>query len=159
MAEEPTPAIRPPLYKGMPPRDVVYTVPRAGAHRWGRIRCGGACNDHYARLETRHLGDGRVVTLQRAAMDSYLSAARHVGASITLTGSFRSCSQQTSLYRQDPARFANPNTTAHCRGLAIDVSTELSVTRLRKIHAALVRRDWYQARSDEPWHYSFGIEV
>lgn len=144
----------PPKYRGMPPDDVIYDV-----HPYGKIRCGGPCNDHYARIISYHHA-GQVVTLQRAAMDSFREAEAALGFPIVVTGSIRSCSLQSSLYRSDPGRFAAPNTTAHCRGLAIDVSQSQSATRRKAIRRALMGRRWYQARpADEPWHYSFGIEV
>ena len=148
----------PPKSVGMPAKDVIFSV-----HPFGDIRCGGACNDHYARIKTDH-NHGRLVTLQRAALDSFLEAEAAVGFLIVVTGSIRSCAYQADLYRSDPVRFASPNTTAHCRGLAIDVSQSLSATRLKAIGRALKARRWYQARpagtpNAEPWHYSFGIQV
>lgn len=142
----------PPAFTGMPKVDRTYTI-----HPYGSIRLGGPCRDDYARIVTRHYGanDRLTVTLQRAAMDSFLEASAKVGP-IVLTGSHRTCAQQTALYKSDPRRFASPDGTAHTRGLAIDVSTAVSPDRAREVHRALTNRGWFQARADEPWHYSFG---
>ena len=143
-----------PVYVGMPNIDRRFDV-----GHWGEIRCGGRCRDDYGRLETVHQ-DGRVITLQRAALDSFKSAEKEVGGLIRLTGAFRACSYQTALYRSDSGRFANPDTSAHCRGLAIDVSTNQAADKLKRIRATLMERHWHQARpTDEPWHYSFGLQV
>ncbi len=149
----------PPAYVGMPPSDSRFVIDRGkpGGPVWGEIRCGGPCKDNYARIVIERPG-GQYVKLQRAALASYLAARSHLGHGILLTGSWRSCALQTSLHDKDPARYADPRTSAHCRGLAVDVSTDQA--HLADIHAALVARQWYQARpADEPWHYSFGIEV
>jgi LAS superfamily LD-carboxypeptidase LdcB len=145
-----------PVFVGMPPTERTFAV-----HPWpGRIICGGVCKDDYGRIVTKHYGtnDRLVVTLQRAAMDSFLDACEKIGP-IVLTGSWRSCAQQTDLWRSDKSRFAPPNTTAHVRGLAIDVSTATSAKQHEIITRALLARGWHQARADEPWHFSFGIEV
>lgn len=143
-----------PVFVGMPPTDRVFTV-----NPWGRIRCGGLCKDNYARIRHYH-HDGQVVTLQQAALASFREAEDACGFPLVVTGSIRSCSQQTALWRSDPARFAPPNITAHCRGLAIDVSQAQAKVKLAKVNRALRARGWHQARPiDEPWHYSFGIDV
>lgn len=157
-----------PVFNGMPPTDRVLTVTwqANGPKVTGKIRCGGVCNDSYDRIE-HHTGvGGQIITLQHAAMESFLAASAAVAARrapkalIICTGTARACSYQASLYRSDPTRYANPDTSAHCRALAIDVSMNQSARQLRLIHKALMARGWHQARpSDEPWHFSFGIEV
>jgi hypothetical protein len=146
-----------PVYEGMPAVEREFKV-----GDWpGRIICGGKCKDDYKRIITRAYGANNHlhVTLQKAAMYSFLDASKAVGP-IVLTGSIRSCAQQTELYRSDSSRYANPNTTAHTRGLAIDVSTAITKKRDDEIRKALFRRGWHQVRpDDEPWHYSFGIKV
>lgn len=107
-----------------------------------------------------HDAGGRLVVLQSAALTSFKAAEHDCGFAILLTGSHRSCSQQTMLYRSDSQRFADPDVTAHTRGLAIDVSQAMSSRRLKKAHVALSERHWYQSRPDsERWHYSFGLKV
>ena len=147
----------PPAYVGMPPTDRIISI-----KPYGKIRCGGVCRDDYARIKT--ITDpprsGRIVTLQQAALLAFRDAEAAVGFTIEVTGTMRSCAYQAHLYASDPHRFAAPNTTAHCRGLAIDVSQSMSKTKLKAIGRALKARRWYQARPvDEPWHYSFGIQV
>jgi hypothetical protein len=139
----------------MPPTDRTFTV-----EPWGSIRCGGPCRDDYGRIVAFQNRGGQILRLQSAARDSYLAAERRIGFAILVTGSLRSCEQQADLYRSDPQRFANPNTTGHTRGLCIDVSTNLSRWRQGRLRRALLARGWHQSRPvDEPWHYSFGIEV
>jgi hypothetical protein len=140
-----------PVYVGMPSVDRVFEV-----GHWGNIRCGGPCKDDYARIEHFTEG-GRLITLQKAAMDSFRSAETECGP-IVCTGTWRPCSLQTALYAKDSSRYARPDSTAHCRGLAIDVATNQTPAKLKKIHDALMARHWHQARSDEKWHWSMGIE-
>jgi hypothetical protein len=156
-----------PVYEGMPSLDRRFEVPKAGGGTWGTIRCGGPCKDDYARIDIYHQVPGtRFVKLQKAALDSFRSAEVAVGGGggkiglIFLTGSWRSCSLQAELYRSDTHRFAPPESTAHCRGLAIDVSQNQDPKKLAAIDEELLQRAWHKARpDDEPWHYSFGIEV
>ena len=150
----------PPVVRGMPPVEGGYTIhwtDNRGHRQTGRIRLGGLCKDDYARLVVNHR-DGRVLMLQGAAMDAYLDAERTLGFEIVVTGSHRSCAQQTQLHNSDPQRFADPDGSYHCRGLAVDVSQAQSAAKLKEIHRVLSHRRWYRARPDEPWHYSFGGE-
>lgn len=148
-----------PVYEGMPLTDRTFDVPKAAGGSWGEIRCGGPCKDDYNRIVTWHHNE-HVWTLQRAAMESLKDASEKVGFDIVCTGTIRSCDLQTKLYNGDHNRFAPPDKTAHTRGLAIDVSMALSWLRRRRIRRALLARGWHQSRpTDEPWHYSFGIQV
>jgi hypothetical protein len=149
-------AMSEPVYIGMPPTDRTFDV-----GKWGEIRCGGPCRDDYARItvDGRPNGEG-YVKLQQAGMKAFHDAEQACGFVIQLTGSFRLCATQESLYSQDPSRYAAPATSGHCRGLAIDVSTTYGWWKTRKIKRALADRRWYQTRpQDEPWHWSFGIQV
>jgi len=141
---------------------------------YGVIHYGGVCKDDYANivLYDQPPKGGSPVKLQAPAMRAFKAAQkryakatgwsderikREGGRVIALTGSWRSCAYQAQLYASDHNRYANPNVTAHCRGLAIDVST--SAPNQTKIRAALKAEGWKQVRSDEPWHYSYFIEV
>jgi hypothetical protein len=147
-----------PLYIGMPPTAREFRVPKPAEGFWGMIICGGSCYDDYDRIEIYHQTPDRIVKLQRAALRSFKAAEEALGFPILLTGSWRPCSLQAELYRSDPNRFAHPDSTAHCRGLAIDVSTAQSQAKQDKIRKALLFRHWHQSRpDDEPWHYSKGI--
>ena len=150
-----------PLYVGMPPTEREFVVPRpVDPKPWGKIICGGACRDDYSRIEIYHQDAQHYVKLQRAALRSLQAAEDAIGDKIWLTGSWRSCSLQSELYASDSHRYAAPSTTAHCRGLAIDVSQNQTKGKLDKIHKALTYRHWHQARpTDEPWHYSLGVQV
>lgn len=132
----------------------------------------GGCADDYPNIsmadQDRNQGP---VKLQDPAMRSFHAAERrlyellhpiksrlpkykHRVQTIHLTGSWRSCAYQTELWRSDPNRYADPATTLHPRGLAIDVSTGMRWQRL--IHRVLFSHGWRQSRpDDEPWHYSY----
>jgi hypothetical protein len=155
-----TSKIPPPVVHGMPAVETTYEVhwtDSRGRRQEGRIRLGDGCKDDYQRLVANHR-NGRVLILQSAAMDSFLDAERELGSELGVTGSHRSCAQQTLLNHQDPTRFAAPDGSYHPRGLAIDVSQAQSAKKLRDIHRILSHRRWYRPRTDEPWHYSFGGE-
>lgn len=152
-----------PVYKGMPPTDRTFDV-----GKWGSIRCGGRCKDDYARIVIHRQGDAtHYVKLQRAAVESLSAVERilddkgfHQHPYVYVTGhGWRACSDQDALYRSDSKRFADPDVTAHTRGLAIDVDMNQDTDKLKVIHRELMARHWFQARADEPWHYSFGIQV
>jgi len=129
---------------------------------YGVIHSGGICKDNYPniRLYDQPPVGGSPVKLQAAAMRAFKAAEVRYGKrtgrkwrAIPLTGSWRSCAYQAELYRKDRNRYASPTGTMHTRGLAIDVST--SAPNQALIRAALKAEGWHQARSDEPWHYSF----
>ena len=122
---------------------------------FGVVHYGGACKDNYPNIELYHRKDD-TVKFQRPAMHAFKAAEEKVGRLIPLTGSWRSCAYQAQLHASDPSRFADPATSLHCRGLAMDVSTATSLLFGRKIHRALTNIGWKQARDDEPWHYSWG---
>lgn len=148
---------------GMPARDSRFQVDSAGT-TWGVVRCGGPCRDDYARINVYVQDAQHFVKLQQAALDSFQAAevsvrAQGFGRHIILTGSWRACSTQRALFHDDPNRYADPDVTAHTRGLGIDVNQDQSPEKLAAIHKALTNRGWHQARPDEPWHYSFGLQV
>lgn len=130
---------------------------------YGVIHYGGRCRDDYPNIVIDADGS-RVVKLQRPAMRSFHAAQDRYGKDrpsgtreIPLTGSWRSCALQTQLHDSDPSRYADPDTSFHPRGLAVDVSTANTPANLLAIHRALIAEGWFQARPDEPWHYSFGV--
>src|SRR5262245_14755817 len=119
----------------MPPRDAEFLV-KSGEREWGQIRCGGECRSDYKRIQD--WSDGRVhYKLQKAALESLLAANKAVGFTIEVTGTWRDCAFQAEKYREDPNRFAPPDTTGHTRGLCIDVSMNYGVLRRAKIRKAL----------------------
>jgi hypothetical protein len=100
------------------------------------------------------------------------------GADIPVTSGYRSLQSQAASHAADPNRFADPDSSLHVQGIAVDVdNTWLNAlpadaqSRLRK---AATRTGWGQARfkggeagcgrpasgaahdNDEPWHFSFG---
>lgn len=128
----------------------------------------GPCKD-YPNLATFQNAAGQVMTLQEPAMRSFLAAERLNGRklpwkkhrtprAIQVTGTTRSCALQTQLQNSDPGRFADPDSSAHPRGLAIDV-TNYPRNLTRRARRALTRTGWRQARpDDEPWHFSYWEE-
>jgi hypothetical protein len=77
-----------------------------------------------------------------------------------LPGTNRSCSTQARLYKSDPNRYADPKITGHTRGLAIDVDQSQGSSNLKLIHYNLLAEGWVQVRpDDEPWHYSYFVEI
>lgn len=145
---------------------------------FGLIYYGGTCKDDYANMTIYDQGGGKqIVELQGPAMRSFKAAqvgyAKKSGWSkdrirknpdgrpiIILPGSKRSCATQRRLYASDPNRYANPNVTGHTRGLAIDVSQNQTAKDLANIKEALMNHGWNRVRpDDEPWHYSFFVEV
>jgi hypothetical protein len=143
---------------------------------FGTIHYGGTCKDDYKniRLYDQEGVGGAPVKLQGPAMRAFREAERRyaklsypiryrrgkiLSRAIPLTGSWRSCAYQASLYKKDPKRYASANGTGHTRGLAIDVRNDLPQKEKEKIKKALTSFEWKQARSDEPWHFSYWVTV
>ena len=77
---------------------------------------------------------------------------------ILITGvGYRSYALQKILYDREPGRFANPNGSLHCEGLAVDIHTGQSAYRKAKISYHLKKRGWHYGVSGEPWHASFRL--
>lgn len=95
--------------------------------------------------------------LQQGAYQSLHQSGFDMGE--ILGGSFRTNAQQAQLYASDPNRFAAPGVSLHEYGLAIDVSAPYRDTPdfLQRVKPWLLSHGWYQERSDEPWHFSFGV--
>lgn len=135
------------------------------------------CKDDYPNMVTYDQGGGNtVITLQRAAMRAFWAAeiryAKRLGwsdkrieendghgrAILVLPGTNRTCATQWRLWRSDPNRYAHPNVTGHTRGIALDVSQ--AQPNLDMVNRALFAEGWKRVRpDDEPWHFSYGVEV
>lgn len=132
---------------------------------YGVVHWGGSCKDDYPniKLYDQPPPGGAPVKLQAPALRAFRAAERRYGRfrpkkwrAIKLSGSWRSCAYQASLYAKDSHRYANPATSLHCRGLAIDVINPVPAG----VHRALTYIGWVQARpDDEPWHYSWGVKA
>jgi hypothetical protein len=128
--------------------------------------CEGPCRDDYPNIVTDHNAAGQLVTLQEPAMRAYHHAEFLNGRklpwkprkpkAIRITGiGLRTCSSQTDLFHSDSHRFAPPESSRHCRGLAIDVfNTPDNLTRRAK--AKLIACGFSFPVSGEPWHACFG---
>lgn len=137
----------------------------------GIVYRSSSCKDDWPNMRTMKVC-GQQLHMQLPAIRAYRLACvefakrsgwtaarikRTGGRTILLTGSWRSCELQRQLYASDSDRFASPNGTLHTQGLAIDVSTVLA--DFGKAHAALEEIGWTRARSDEPWHHSWGFNA
>lgn len=126
----------------------------------------GRCRDSYVNLVTFQNAAGQLIKLQEPASRAFLKAELLNGRklpwrkhrkpkAIRITGEgFRSCADQSALYSSDPGRFADPNGSRHCRGLAVDVDTA-STNLTRRAKRALERCSWNFAVEGEPWHASY----
>jgi hypothetical protein len=94
---------------------------------------------------------------KRVASRSGWDPKKAKARAIQLTGSWRSFAYQAALYAKDSQRYASPYTSGHVQAVAIDVST--NDPNFNLIHDILTFLGWEQARSDEPWHYSYGPRV
>ena len=135
----------------------------------GVIHYGGPCQDDYDNMQIydQPPEGSSPIKLQEAALLAFRAAERAYGEAtgrpkgdrpIKLTGSWRSCAHQAELFAGDSKRFADPDVTGHCRGIAIDVST--AVPNQDIIAQCLSDSGWTQTRpDDEPWHWSYGVTV
>lgn len=77
---------------------------------------------------------------------------------ILITGQgFRDYDLQKSLWLSDPKRYANPDFSMHCEGLAVDVDQSQGAYRLYRIKKALLLEGWHYGVSGEPWHASYTV--
>lgn len=115
----------------------------------------GDCRDNYPNMVVEHNLAGQMVKLQSPAMLAYHEAERLLGRPIRITGiGWRSCASQRALYASDPGRFADPDYSRHCRGLAIDVENTPANLNSRS-HNALVAVGFCFGVSGEPWHAAY----
>lgn len=130
--------------------------------KYGPIYDGGVCQDDYNNINIYHQTQTRIVKLQGPALRAFKVAEEKIATPrkkhLLITGiGWRSCSLQRELWLSDKDRFANPDGSKHCRGLAIDVDQGQSKLRLKAIHKALVAQGWNQSVPGEPWHYSYHV--
>lgn len=135
----------------------------------GQIFYGGPCKDDYPNMEAYEHEVGQlIIVLQRPALKALKAAEIQYGIRtnrpigqrdiIITSGSNRSCATQAMLHAREPGRFADPLTTGHTRGLAIDVNTAQPNQAL--IRECLIAEGWNQSRpDDEPWHFSYGVTI
>lgn len=126
-------------------------------HPFGPIYpCTGPCKDDYPNMVIRHNAGGQLFKMQEPAALAYAEAERINGRPIRITGeAWRSCSSQTALWRSDPSRFADPATSRHCRGLAMDVYNDSTNLNARS-RAALESVGYSFPVAGEPWHACYG---
>jgi hypothetical protein len=100
------------------------------------------------------------ITMQAPAIKALRVVEAHLGKEVEVTGSARSCALQAELYKKDPSRYAPPSVGLHCQALAIDVNTVWRDGLTSEQEAEFVKLmkqvGFTQARSDEPWHWSYG---
>lgn len=93
--------------------------------------------------------------MDKAAAASLERIFTKVGYVVPNVGASRTFAEQASLYASDPKRFAPPNKSLHVVGLAIDVHA--SYVNRPEVISAFTSEGWHRARSDEPWHWSYGV--
>ena len=127
------------------------------------------CKDDFPNIVTDHNAAGQIVKLQEPAMRAYHEAERLNGRKlpwhkhrtpkpIRITGiGFRSCADQTDLYvhSSPPGRFAPPDSSRHCNGLAIDVYNDTTNLNTRT-KRCLIKVGFSFPVSGEPWHACYG---
>ena len=121
-----------------------------------------------ANLERYNRGIGDVV-LQGPALRAFKAAEKRITPKrllrkgrvreIRLTGEgYRSYALQAQRYREEPGRFADPDCSLHCEGLAVDVHTGfLGTFTGAKARKALVAEGFVFGVPGEGWHASFGF--
>ncbi len=123
----------------------------------------GPCKDDYPNIVTHTTVAGTMLTMQMPAIRAWEAAEFRNGRklpwkkhrkpkAIPVTGTLRSCSLQAHLYASDHDRYAAPETTRHCRGLAGDINTGFLNRRVRR---CLIAEGFHFPRDDEPWHASY----
>ena len=123
---------------------------------YGDVHTNDACKDDWNNIVLYHQDAQRVVKLQKPAMESFKECEKKLGHKIHITGyGWRSCSSQLELWRSNSARYANPNGSMHCDGLAIDLDT--TDPHFAENKRTLLNHGWHFPRPDEGWHVSFRV--
>ncbi len=136
---------------------------------YGVIHDGGSCCDNYDNINIYHQTASRIVKLQGPALRAFKAAEQRITPKrlkrkgktrhILITGiGWRDCSLQRSLWLSDPQRYANPDGSKHCRGLAVDIDMGQSAARRYRIKKALLLEGWHYAVPGEPWHTSYVVQ-
>ena len=129
---------------------------------YGPVFDGGSCKDDYPNINIYHQTKTRIVKLQGPALGAFRAAEERCATRrkphILITGiGWRSCALQRELWESDSNRFANPDGSKHCRGLAVDVDQGQGRLRLNKINRALKAEGFHFGVSGEPWHCSYHV--
>ena len=135
---------------------------------YGVIHDGGSCCDDYDNINIYHQTDSRIVKLQGPALRAFKAAEQRITPKrmkfrgktrhILITGiGWRDCELQRQLWKSDPQRYANPDGSKHCRGLAVDIDMGQSAARRYAIKKALLLEGWHYAVPGEPWHTSYVV--
>src|SRR6266568_8296509 len=119
-----------------------------------RTFTGGPSCTPPAKLETRH-----GVTLEPGAMQAFRKAESLAGSRIDVVQSYRSCAAQALACQQVcgdsagcPGSCAEPGTSYHQRGKAIDVTQ--AMLEAPRVVAALRKAGWCQSVPDsDPGHF------
>jgi len=116
----------------------------------------------YDNVIVYHQTATRIVQLQSPAIRAFKAAEARCKTRrkkhILITGvGYRSWDLQDQLYRSDPGRFADPDTSMHVEALAVDVDQGQGSRRLAAIKKALIAEGWHYAVDGEPWHASFRV--
>jgi hypothetical protein len=142
--------------------------------QYGVIHDGGSCCDDYDNINIYQQTDSRIVKLQGPALRAFKAAEQRITPKrmkvrgktrhILITGiGWRDCALQRQLWLSDPGRYANPDGSKHCRGLAIDVDQgqrwtgRTTAGTLAAIKKALLLEGWHYAVPGEPWHTSYVV--
>lgn len=95
---------------------------------------------------------------KRIAKDNGWSPSKAKSRAIRLSGiGWRDYDYQASLYASDSSRYAKPWVSRHVQGICIDVDT--SQPQFDTACSVLLAVGWRRVRSDEPWHFSWGVLV
>jgi hypothetical protein len=135
--------------------------------KYGTIHCRyPGPKKKYKNVNVYHQTDTRIVQLQAPALKAFKAAEARLGHKriIKITGvGYRSYDLQLDLWRDDPGRFAHPDTSMHVEADAVDVDQsqrfrfKTVAQTLALIKNALEAEGWHYAVPGEPWHASFHL--
>jgi len=122
----------------------------------------------YDNLNIYHQTQDRVVRLQGPALRAFKAAEAALSKNhrriIKITGiGYRDWYTQYALWRSDDQRYANPDSSMHVEGLAVDVDTgqrfkgKTVAQTQHLIREALEDKGFHFGVGGEPWHCSFHV--
>ena len=109
-------------------------------------------------LESIGQGGHRLTPRAATAFKSMAAAARRDGVVLSVSDSYRSLDEQQAMvdshgHYDEGGLAAEPGTSAHGWGLAIDLDTDTRTLRWMRAHAA--QYGFVEDVAREPWHWTF----
>jgi hypothetical protein len=94
------------------------------------------------------------------AVKSLVKASAQLGVPIWVTSMYRSYATQAKQHAANPNQFADPNTSGHVVGIAIDVDANKINVADARFNSIMHQNGWFNvAHEGDAVHYSYGYPI